>query len=88
MKLQLLGQYIKNAENLEERDDKEKKYARKKTTKNLQSFFQKASIIVNGKSVRLDMYDLDTMSKKLKFEGLSGQQSGQGLLDLIDTSWG
>ena len=84
MKLQLLGQHIKNAENLEERDDKEKKYARKKTTKNLKSFFQKASIIVNGKSVRLDMYDLDTMSKKLKFEGLSGQPSGQGLLDLID----
>ena len=51
--------------------------------KNLKSFFQKASIIVNGKSVRLDMYDLDTMSEKLKFEGLSGQPSGQGLLDLI-----
>ena len=30
------------------------------------------------------MYDLDTMSEKLKFEGLSGQPSGQGLLDLID----
>ena len=30
------------------------------------------------------MYDLDTMSKRLKFEGLSGQPSGQGLLDLID----
>ena len=42
---------------------KKKKYARKKTKENLKSFFQKASIIVNGKSVRLDMYDLDTMSK-------------------------
>ena len=84
MKLQLLDQYIKNAGNLEERDDKTKKYARKKTTKNLKQIYQKASIIVNGKLVRLDTYDLDTMSKKLKFEGLSGQPSGQGLLDLID----
>ena len=84
MKLQLLGQYIQNAENLEERDDKTKKYARKKTTKNLKAIYQKASIFVHGKSVRLDTYELDTMSKKLNFEGLSGQPSGQGLLDLID----
>ena len=83
MKLQLLGQYIQNAENLEERDDKTKKYARKKTTKNLKAIYQKASIFVHGKSVRLDTYDFDTMSKKLNFEGLSGQPSGQGLLDLI-----
>ena len=34
---------------------------------------------MHGKSVWLD-----TMSKKLNFEGLSGQPSGQGLLDLID----
>ena len=84
MKLQLLGQYIQNAENLEERDDKTKKYARKKTKKNLKAIYQKASIFVHGKSVRLDTYDFDTMSKKLNFEGLSGQPSGQGLLDLID----
>ena len=46
MKLQLLDQYIQNAENFEERDDKTKKYARKKTTKNLKAIYQKASIIV------------------------------------------
>ena len=63
MKLQLLGQYIQNAENLEERDDKTKKYARKKTTKNLKAIYQKASIFVHGKSVPLDTYELDTMSK-------------------------
>ena len=33
MKLQLLGQYIKNAENLEERDDKEKKICTEKDNK-------------------------------------------------------
>ena len=60
------------------------KFSRKKTTKNLKPIYQKASIIVNGKSVRLDTFDLDTMSKKLAFEGLSGQPSGEGLLDLID----
>ena len=84
MKLQLLTHYIQDAENLQERDTKTKKYSRKKTTKNLKPICQKASIIVNGKSVRLDTFDLDTMSKKLAFEGLSGQPSGEGLLDLID----
>ena len=80
MKLQLLGLYVQNAENVEERDDKTKEYARKKTTKNLKPIYKQSSIIVNGKSVRLDTYDLDAMSKKLKYQGLTGQ----GLLDLID----
>ena len=84
MKLQLLAHYIQGAENLEERDDKSKKYARKNTSKNLKPIYQKASIIVNGKSVRLDTFDFDTMSKKLVFEGLTGQTSGEGLLELID----
>ena len=64
MKLQLLGLYVQNAENVEERDDKTKEYARKKTTKNLKPIYKQSSIIVNGKSVRLDTYDLDAMSKK------------------------
>ena len=64
MKLRLLAHYIQGAENLEERDDKSKKYAWKKTSKNLKPIYQKASIIVNGKSVRLDTFDFDTMSKK------------------------
>lgn len=85
MKLQLLEHYIQGAENLDERDDKSKKYARKKTSKNLRPIYQKASIIVNGKSVRLNTFDFDTMSKKLAFEGLSGQPEGEGLLELIDT---
>ena len=84
MKLQLLAHYIQGAENLEERDDKSKKYARKNTSKNLKPIYQKASIIVNGKSVRLDTFDFDTMSKKLVFEGLTGQTPGEGLLELID----
>ena len=85
MKLQLLEHYIQGAENLDERDDKSKKYARKKTSKNLRPIYQKASIIVNGKSVWLNTFDFDTMSKILAFEGLSGQPSGEGLLELIDT---
>ena len=84
MKLQLLGLYVQNAENVEERDDKTKEYARKKKTKNLKPIYKQSSIIVNGKSVRLDTYDLDAMSKKLKYQGLTGQPPGQGLLDLID----
>ena len=40
---------------------------------------------MNGKSVRLNTFDFDTMSKILAFEGLSGQPSGEGLLELIDT---
>ena len=84
MKLQLLAHYIQGAENLEERDDKSKKYARKNTSKNLKPIYQKASIIVNGKSVRLDTFDFDTMSKKLVFEGLTGQTPGEWLLELID----
>ena len=39
---------------------------------------------MNGKSIRLDTFDFDTMSKKLVFEGLTGQTSGEGLLELID----
>ena len=39
---------------------------------------------MNGKSVRLDTFDFDTMSKKLVFEGLTWQTSGEGLLELID----
>ena len=79
MKLQLLTHYIQDAENLQERDTKTKKYSRKKTTKNLKPICQKASIIVNGKSVRLDTFDLDTMSKKLAFEGLSGENEYEGV---------
>ena len=59
MKLQLLAHYIQGAENLEERDDKSKKYARKNTSKNLKPIYQKASIIVNGKSVRLNTIDFE-----------------------------
>ena len=52
----------------------------KRKKKNLKPIYKQSSIIVNGKSVRLDTYDLDAMSKKLKYQGLTGQ----GLLDLID----
>ena len=45
MKLQLLAHYIQGAENLEERDDKSKKYARKNTSKILSQSIKKLVLL-------------------------------------------
>ena len=84
MKLELLHSYIEHADNIGERDDRSKMFARKKTKAMLKPIMDTASITINGKSVSLKTYKLDTMALYMVNDGLSSQPKGQGLLQLID----
>ena len=70
MKLELLRSYIEHADNIGERDDRSKMFARKKTKAMLKPIMDTASITINGKSVSLNTYKLDTMALYMVNDGL------------------
>ena len=84
MKLQLLKLYLTHAEDILIRDFG--KTRRSAVRNQLKPIHATQSIILDGHMVKLDVLDIDIMAKELAYQGLSGQKSGEGLLNILD-SW-
>ena len=83
MKLQLLRLFIQFAKDVYARD-KGGMTARRVMRAQLKPIWEKLSILVDDKEIRLDQFNLDNMAKIMVCNGLSGQTGGQGLVHLID----
>ena len=81
LKLDLLRLFLLYAEDIWVRDEGQ---GRAKAKAQLRPIHSSKSITIDGKPVKLDIFDIDAMAKKLTFQGLSGQPKGQGLLNLVD----
>ena len=79
--LELLKLYLTKAKDLTARDSGT---GRAKARAQLKPIHEKESIVIDGRQVRLDVLDLDTMAKKIAFQGLSWQPKGEGLMDVVD----
>ena len=81
--LELLRVYLTKAENLMLRDSGNT--GRAKARGQLKPIHATESIVVvDGEEVKLDLLQLDNMAKKIAYQGLSGQDKGEGLISILD----